>query len=244
VNLNPCENNGGVVVAEYECESSSHVCCDFSSSTDTDSGSDTDTGSDTGGGTDSDTATADCPSGNLLENGGMETGDLTGWTIIDDGGDGWIVRDWANGPTYPIEGGWMAGTSYLWCTRYQEVDLLAEGFSAATLDAAPTVHFQEYVTEINVPDSYYVRVELRDASHAVIDWWEEAGTTPGSDSCGDFNDPCQYDDDDWFLVQHTFNDYGSGLRYVYFEDGSDDGEYWAEWFGAWFDDARVEITCP
>jgi hypothetical protein len=138
----------------------------------------------------------------------------------------------------------MAGTSWQWCTRYQEVDLLAAGFTAATLDAAPQVDIQEHVTEINVPDSYYVRVELRDASHAVIDWWEETGTTPGSATCGDFNDPCQYDDDGWFLVQHTFTSYGSGLRYVYFEDGSVDGEMWAEWYGAWFDDARVEVTCP
>jgi len=230
--------------ADTDTDGDTDTDTDSDTDTDTDGDTDTDTDSDTGSGTGDDTDTAECPSGNLLVNGGLETEDMTGWTIVDEGGDGWTVNDWANGPMYPIEGDWMAGTSYLWCTRYQEIDLLAAGFDAVTLDAAPAVLAQEYVTEINVPDAYYVRVELRDSSHSVIDWWEESGTTPGDDSCGEFNDPCQYEDDAWFLVQHTFDDYGAGLRYVYLEDGSDDGEYWADWFGAWFDDARVEITCP
>ena len=110
------------------------------------------------------------------------------------------MRTWANGSKVALEGDYMAGTSFEWCTRSQEVDLIAAGFSAAFLDSAPDLHASEWLTEVSIPDAYYVRFELRDADHNVIDWWEEAGTTPGDDSCGAINDTCQYDDDVWFTA--------------------------------------------
>ena len=67
--------------------------------------------------------------GNLLANPGAETGDMSGWTILENGGYGWNTR----GTGY--EGENSFSTSYEWCKRYQEIDLLAKGYSAFQLDA-------------------------------------------------------------------------------------------------------------
>ncbi|KAF5417833.1 MAG: hypothetical protein C5S38_00805 [Candidatus Methanophagaceae archaeon] len=78
---------------------------------------------------------------NLLENPGAETGDMSGWTIIpeDPGvGETWGVRD--SGYT----GNHSFSTSYKWCKRSQEIDLLAKGYTEAQLDAVPTINVEEW----------------------------------------------------------------------------------------------------
>lgn len=71
--------------------------------------------------------------GNLLQNGGAETGDLTGWQVIN-GGKGWALVEGIFGKSSFV-GSWDLG----WLT--QEVDLLSHGLSAASIDGgtAPPV---------------------------------------------------------------------------------------------------------
>lgn len=172
---------------------------------------------------------------NLLENPGAETGDLSGWTIIADGGAGWNVR----GSGY--EGSHSFSTSYNWCKRYQEIDLLANGYTEAELDATPLVivgeWFAGYGSEWDDPrhhnDYCYLKVELRDENHTVINSYD-SGVFQTSNGTGWYGP--------WEQRSHTFSGYGSGLRYVYFEDGGKDREYWAGRYGPALDAASLIVA--
>ena len=172
---------------------------------------------------------------NLLENPGAETGDLSGWTITADGGNGWNVR----GSGY--EGSHSFSTSYNWCKRYQEIDLLANGYTEAELDAAPLVivgeWFAGYGSEWDDPrhhnDYCYLKVELRDENHTIINSYD-SGVFQTSNGTGWYGP--------WEQRSHTFSGYGSGLRSIYFEDGGKDWEYWAGRYGPALDATSVTVT--
>lgn len=177
------------------------------------------------------------PDGNLLENPSAETGDMSGWTIIDNGGNGWTV-DTGGGK----EAANSFATSYNWCTRYQEIDLLGKGYTAAQLDAAPPVDVGEWFAGFGAvwmydyahQDYAYLKVELRDASHNVIASYD-TGIFQCPDNNGQWWGP-------WVQQQHVFSSYGSGLRYIYFEDGGKDREYWAGYYGTRLDAAYVYVS--
>jgi hypothetical protein len=120
---------------------------------------------------------------NLLENPGAETGDLSGWTITADGGNGWNV----GGRDDPR-------------------------------------HHNDYC---------YLKVELRDENHTVINSYD-SGVFQTSNGTGWYGP--------WEQRSHTFSGYGSGLRYVYFEDGGKDWEYWAGRYGPALDATSVTVT--
>lgn len=89
---------------------------------------------------------------NLLVNGDGESGDLTGWTLLDNGGDGWAVLQ-----MNAHSGTWAFGTSYGLCRRQQVVDLLAAGFTEAQLDAEPRIDASEWYREhCNGPDPWSI----------------------------------------------------------------------------------------
>lgn len=187
------------------------------------------------GDTDTDTDTEfDC-SDNLLDNPGAEDGDMSGWEVTENGGYGWasIASEDA------FEGDRRFGTSYEWCRRYQQIDLLSLGFTEEELDAEPEIRVSEWVGEIFEPDQYEVTVELLDVGQALIDNWTVAATTDGDSTCTTAD--CFWDDDDWIEVSHVFTGYGAGLRHIRFSDGSVDTEWWLDWYGAVFDAAEVII---
>ena len=178
--------------------------------------------------TDTDITDPSSPWGvNILTNGGGEDGDMTGWTILEDGGDGWSVA--SSGRT----GDHSFGTSYSSCSKEQVLDLVALGFAEADLDAAPDIHISEWFKErYRGGDSYALTVELIDASGSIITSHETSGTTTGA---------ATYDDDEWFEVSATLSDYGSGLRSIRWEDSGDDAEFWAGHYGIYMDDASLII---
>ena len=73
---------------------------------------------------------------------------------------------------------------------------------------------------------YYLKVELRDADNNVIDSFN-TGTLTATDN--------------WNEAANVFSDYGAGVRYVYFEHGGKDSEYWGGQYGAQIDDSEVVI---
>jgi hypothetical protein len=160
--------------------------------------------------------------GNLLTNAGAESSDLSSWQIVAAGGDGWTTA-----------GGGMFGasvflTSYGMCRRSQLVDLLSAGYTQEELDAAPPIVVREWAlgTWPNVGDTFYAKVELRTAANVVLAKLDN-GNQPLSPS--------------WQQVGKTFTGYGAGLRYVYFEDGGQDAEFWAGYYGASMDGASVTV---
>ena len=82
-------------------------------------------------------------------------------------------------------------------------------------------------------DYSYLKVELRDAHHNVIASYE-TGTFQCPDNNGKWWGP-------WVPQQHIFSNYGPGLRYIYFEDGGKDREYWAGYYGTRLDAAHVYL---
>jgi len=175
---------------------------------------------------------------NLLENPGAETGDMSGWTIKPEDpeiGETWGVRDGG------YEGNHSFSTSYRWCKRSQEIDLLAKGYTEAQLDAVPTISAEEWFAgygsvwdnKSHHRDYCYLNVELRDRYHHAIASYDSGvfQTSPGSGWFGP-----------WEQRSHIFSGYGSGLRYIYFEDGGKDREYWAGQYGPALDAASVTIA--
>lgn len=170
---------------------------------------------------------------NLLVNPGAETGDFTGWTInpgaiqTDNcggaGGSGWCARSGIK-----LEGTYSVSSTFFTSTMNQEIDLIAQGYTPAELDSAPEVNISTYVIGFAIfPDIYRVRAELRDASHAPIASFDTGELTIAGS---------------WQRVSHSFSGYGSGLRYIYFEQGGRDTEFWAGAYGATFDNASIYIS--
>jgi hypothetical protein len=146
---------------------------------------------------------------------------------LTNGGNGWGIWADANLTHY---GQSMAISSYDWCTMSQEVDLVAAGYSTAYLDAAPIVNMSTRVSGRFDNSPYSVKMELRDASHGVIATYTTSGNTP-TDLWGG-----------WLHISTSTYGYGSGLRYIYFEQKGKDRVFWAGQYGAVFDDAYVELN--
>jgi hypothetical protein len=109
--------------------------------------------------------------------------------------------------------------------------LVAKGYSTAVLDQAPTINISEWFRGIGpkTADQSYLKVELRGAGGNVIASFNSGELTAKSD---------------WQQISHTFANYGAGVRYVYWEDGGKDVEYWAGHYGTQFDGASLTLTVP
>jgi len=175
---------------------------------------------------------------NLLANPGAESGDMTGWTVLSNGGIGWGI--WGV-DTFAYEGPHSGDhcflTSYDWDTRSQLIDLLSLGYDAAFLDAAPRLYAEEWFGQGNPYDigRFYLKVQLLDTNQNLIasyDSGEETTTWNGSGPAS------------WSSLNQMFNGYGQGLRYIYWEDGGKDSNRWGSYYGAKLDDAFLSICVP
>jgi hypothetical protein len=166
--------------------------------------------------------------GNRLENPGGEAGDLSGWQNVTNGGSGWAVTSGDVNTHLFGQKGFI--TSYMLDTRSQLVDLMALGYGQADLDAAPPITVSEWFHGAgpNTADPYYLKVELRAADNTVLASLNPNATTSKASGA-------------WQSATQTFTGYGPGLRYVYFEDGGQDTEFWAGQYGAVMDGASVVV---
>jgi hypothetical protein len=167
---------------------------------------------------------------NLLLNANGEAGDMTDWTVSANGGNGWHVGT-DNGGVLPGSTASFA-TSYGWDIRSQTIDLLANGFTTSELDSAPTIAISDWVHGYVSDGSFFMNVELEDASHSVIASWSNGSqgsplTISGSSA--------------WTEYSTTFENYGSDLRYIVFEDGGISQNYWSGFYGPAFDGSSVTI---
>jgi hypothetical protein len=174
---------------------------------------------------------------NLLSNPGAETLDLSGWTILQNSGNGWNTLAGGVNPTppsvaLPHTGSRSFTTSYAWDRRSQEIDLVAKGFSASFLDSTPQIQVGEWLSA-GSGGRYYLKFELRDASHNPIASWNH-GTQTTPITLGTSTD--------WFQDSTSFTGYGTGARYIYFEDGGRDTLFWWGNYGTCFDDASAVVS--
>lgn len=164
--------------------------------------------------------------GNHLLNSSATTGDLSGWTIESNGGDGWYVRD--------VGGGALKyQTSYETCTKSQTIDLLELGYTEAELDMQPLIDVWEYYWGFDGPtdgtgfsDTHFMNVELRDGSGNVMDSFQSGNLTCTATAQ---------------LLEAVFTNYGTGLREIYVQHGGIDAEYWQGHYGGFADATQLTI---
>ena len=157
---------------------------------------------------------------NRLTNGDAANNSLSGWTLQQNGGNGWLT---SNG---------MFLTSYDWNTRTQLIDLYSAGYSQASLASAPPIYVSEQFKRTWCPDLYFMKVEVLDGQMNVLATYD-TGTVQMTGAC-DYNAL-------WEKVSHTFTGYGSTARYVRWSDGGKDSEWWLGHYGVVMDDAVVAV---
>lgn len=115
---------------------------------------------------------------------------------------------------------YITSVTYPTLSRFQLIDL-TERFSLSFLDAAPVIQAQEDVSGNGFKDDYfYIKVQLLDANLKVLAEGVEGSPAAMTRVAAEDTRPGHR-----FQFMHTFADYGSGLRYVRFEDGGKAGEY-------------------
>ena len=139
--------------------------------------------------------------------------------------------------------------------REQEIDLLALGFSSSYLDRAPAIYASERFAQMSMAFStrshYSLRIELRDAMHRVVAFWQPFSPAVASSHMRPFSplqctSACELTRQDgspvWNSVRHAFTDYGPGVRYVHWRDGGIDGDYADGRHGTLLDDPELTIA--
>jgi hypothetical protein len=154
------------------------------------------------------------PNNEIIDGGGTS---LAGWIIDVNGGNGWNT----------INGAFR--TSYGWDRKHQVIDLVAAGYTTAELDTAPIVYASEqYSSVFNNGDEYSYIVTLQDASFNTIDQKTISLSNVGSNA--------------WKVAAFTFMGYGPGLRYIRYEHGGVDTEWWAGHYGTRMDNSTVTLN--
>jgi len=151
------------------------------------------------------------------------TGDLAGWNVTANGGDGWAANE--------NNFGWQ--TSYDPCTKNQSVMLLDLGYTATELDTEPKISVWEFFIGFDgtgngtgIGDFHNMKIELRDGSGNVIDSYD-SGSVTGTAT--------------WEEIGHVFENYGPGVREIYVEHGGYDIEYWAGHYGGFVDATQATL---
>ncbi|MFT6098593.1 MAG: hypothetical protein ACJAYF_001135 [Arenicella sp.] len=167
---------------------------------------------------------------NLLDNPNAEAGNMTGWTILEDGGNGWRAVTNANTSLNGFQ------TSHRWAKREQIVNLMDMGFSAAILDKAPPILISEAFGKRFCADQYFLDIELLGANQQVLKTWS-SGVREHE------NTVCEWRAYQEFLEQKLSN-YGAGVRYIRWRDGGKDTEGWGGHYGAQLENAYLGILPP
>ena len=163
--------------------------------------------------------------GNLIKN---PSGDLA-------------LADWNVTGTWATESGPNFVTSYISSTKNQNIDLIATGYSTTELDAQPNIFVSDdYSSRCDQAANYGLLTQLRNSSNTTITSWGNptAYTTAGSPQYNSIA-ACV----SWTTTSHTYpGAYGTGLRYIYFEDAGHDNSGWAGNYGAKMRNATVKLS--
>ncbi|XP_063799952.1 F-box only protein 6-like isoform X2 [Pseudophryne corroboree] len=161
---------------------------------------------------------------NLLRN-PCATDDFNFWHKNEDLGDGWKVETLPgdHGQSFPEESvRKYFVTSYGPCIKSQTIDLTEEGYYGDLMDVMqPAIVIKDwYAARHDCGCRYTLLVQLLSKEHTVIEeFCPEPVVIP------------QWSDAKWAQVEHTFSSYGPGVRYVHFQHGGQDTQFWAGWFG-------------
>lgn len=189
--------------------------------------------------------------GNLLVNGGPDVASMDGWIHVVNGGDGWdAYRQNASEcetEAKPDECDANFKTSYKACTRRQMVSLVSDGVDGETLDSGTVaVVVSEEIREFYDVDKYFIRVMLCADDHCkhVVSKWQPCKTESKveSEEAYSWCETSGGSKDEWKTHNHVFGGAEvAGARYLRFEDGGVDSEYFKGYWGPWFRKASVTV---
>ncbi|KAB5546387.1 hypothetical protein PHYPO_G00071460 [Pangasianodon hypophthalmus] len=167
---------------------------------------------------------------NLLKNPNANES-FTGWKILENGGDRWIVDNvFAAHPDDTVTKCFV--TSYGRCIKSQLINLEKEGYSPVFMDQIqPNIVISDwYAPRWDCGSVYEIRVELLNHRKKTIQFFQPEPVTF-----------LQWNDQQWNWMTHTFKDYGPGVRFILFKHGGKDTQYWAGHYGIRVTNSSVEI---
>ncbi|XP_073405153.1 F-box only protein 17-like [Dendrobates tinctorius] len=126
-------------------------------------------------------------------------------------------------------------TSFMWCKKFQIIDLLQEGLSEHLLDVhQPSICISDwYAGRHNCGCVYKIKVQLLAANKQTI--LKEFSMAP---------EPIpQWNDTRYRQVSYEFRKYGPGVRYVKFCHKGKDTKSWNGWYGARITNSSVTVRC-
>ncbi|XP_054503604.2 F-box only protein 44-like [Agelaius tricolor] len=174
---------------------------------------------------------------NLLKNPRAEE-NFQHWTLDANEGDKWKIEDLPG-----AHGSHMSDprvhkyfvTSYGPCLKSQLITLDKEGYWNQLMD--------EIRPEITVKDWYAARFDCGCRYELTVrllsrDWicLEEFHPEPVVIE--------QWSDAKWREISHTFQNYPAGVRYIWFQHGGQDTQYWAGWYGVRVTNSSITIGPP
>ncbi|XP_075459581.1 F-box only protein 6-like [Ascaphus truei] len=168
---------------------------------------------------------------NLLKNPCAEEG-FRFWRLDVNEGDQWKVEDLPGDHGKPFPDAQVKKyfvTSYCSCEKSQVIDLKEEGYWQDLLDVSqPEIVIKDwFAARHDCRCQYNVLVQLLAADKTVLHEFSPSAITIE-----------KYNDAMWRQMEHTFRNYGPGVRYIYFQHGGSDTQLWAGWYGV-----RVTNSC-
>ncbi|XP_069804088.1 F-box only protein 44-like [Dendropsophus ebraccatus] len=171
---------------------------------------------------------------NLLKNHcGMDN--FKFWKIEQNGGDEWKIEDLPgeHGQELPDKDVTKYFvTSYWPCKKSQLINLKKMGYGKKIMDLVqPDIVIRDwYAARADCGCQYEVFVQLLSERKEPIREYKPEPVTIQ-----------QWSDARWHQMTHTFSNYGPGVRYVYFQHGGQDTQFWAGWYGIRVTNSSITI---
>ncbi|XP_010626438.1 F-box only protein 6 isoform X2 [Fukomys damarensis] len=119
------------------------------------------------------------------------------------------------------------------CLKSQMVDLKAEGYWEELLDTfRPDIEVKDwFAARRDCGCTYRIQVQLVSADYITLASFEPPPMTIE-----------QWNDAMWTEVSHTFSDYPPGVRYILFQHGGHDTQFWAGWYGPRVTNSSIVVS--
>ncbi|KAM4703317.1 F-box only protein 6-like [Rhinophrynus dorsalis] len=171
---------------------------------------------------------------NLLKNTCAEES-FKSWKIEQSGGQEWKIEDLPgdHGQDFPDEQvKKYFVTSYGLCKKSQLIDLKKMGYSAQLMDIVqPDIVIKDwFAPRRDCGSRYEILVRLLSNKKKKI-----------MEFCPKPVFMEQWSEANWQQMTHTFSNYGPGVRYIYFQHGGQDTQFWAGWYGVRVTNSSVTI---
>ncbi|XP_013395682.1 F-box only protein 6 isoform X2 [Lingula anatina] len=113
-------------------------------------------------------------------------------------------------------------TSYGWCVKHQLIDLLKEGCTGAVLDQIkPDIYISEWTAaRRDCGSTYKLHVQLLgEDKQEVLDQFSKQRHVE------------QWEGGHWEKIEHKFQNYPPGVRYIWYQHSGKDLQFWAGHYG-------------